>query len=83
MSNKIKREEAIAVKVTKISDDKFEGNHLNNIFEGYSSEGFVTDMPQIGVRYGVGNLLTSMVTQTLDKDNIFKTLYSTYKLEIL
>jgi hypothetical protein len=83
MNNKIKREEAIAIKITKLSDDTFEGNHPNNVYAGTVSEGFVTKMPEIGERYSVGSFLTSMVTQTLDKDSVFKTLYSTYKLEIL
>jgi len=83
MVKKIKQDKAIRVKVTKISDDRFKGNHPNGIYTGTISEGFVTQMPELGVRYRVGSLLTSMVTQPLDKNNNFKTLYSTYKLEIL
>lgn len=71
------------VRLTKISDDYFEGNHPNNINAGYKEIGYMTREPEIGERFYVGFFSTSPVISLLDKNGIFKTTYSTYKLEIL
>jgi hypothetical protein len=76
------------LKLTKLSDDAFEGNHPNGINEGYVIEGFEIEPPTIGERYAVlrskmdsWSFSTSMVTSPLDENGIFKTTYSTYKVE--
>lgn len=84
------------IKLTKISDDKFEGNHPNGINTGFTITGIEVSPPTIGARFGVHHhkeylgeeallpaILTSTVLSTLDSNNEFKTLYSTYKLEYL
>ena len=71
-------------KLTKLSDDKFNGNHPNLIDEGYVSSGVVTMKPVIGHPCIVGHLRTSTVTEIISetkKKIVFKTLNSTYKLE--
>ena len=75
------------VKLTKLSDDAFNGNHPNGIYEGYVAQGFETNPPTIGERYEIhtenGTLVlsTSIVQSGSNKDGIFKTTYSTYKVE--
>lgn len=73
------------VRITKITDDAFNGEHPQGINVGYVQEGVAYSLPTKGNRYCVGDnwWSTSMVTEELNSDNIFKTLYSTYKLEIL
>ncbi len=73
------------VRLTKLSDDAFDGNHPNGIYEGYIKEGIELVPPTVGERYYVGlasNFSTSPVTKIINK-NKFKTMYSTYKLEYL
>jgi hypothetical protein len=75
------------IKLVKITDDHFNGNHPNGIHEGYIKDGYMIEKPKIGDRFYVyqsklySNFSTSIVTKGLDKDNIFKTIYSTYKIE--
>lgn len=72
------------VKLTKLSDDTFKGNHPNQIYEGHVEIGHIENLPTIGERFHVGpTFSTSVVTEALNKQNIFKTMYSTYKLEKL
>jgi hypothetical protein len=74
------------IKLIKLSDDYFEGNHPNGIHEGYTKIGFLRKLPTIGERFHVicnEGFSTSVVTEELNKDNIFKTTYSTYKIEFL
>lgn len=76
------------VRITKISDNAFEGNHPNGINEGYE-----LTIPSINVGYCIIDSLkmdhfgsgftTSPITCLPDENGIFKTLYSTYKLEYL
>ena len=68
-------------RIVKLSDDKFEGDHPNGIFEGYSKQGAIFKQPKVGERFICGNLITSTVTEGLNKDGVFKTNNSTYKLE--
>jgi len=74
------------VRLTKISDDRFKGNHPNGIFEGYTQYGVVVDDIKIGERFNVmGNhltdyLSTSSVIEIID-DTTFKTKNSTYRVE--
>lgn len=80
------------VKITKIKDDVFNNNHPNGINEGYEKIGFEFKPPKIGERYYVLRLnnkidrnpfSTSIVMELPDKDGIFKTTFSTYKIEYL
>lgn len=68
-------------RVTKITDDRFEGKHPNGIDAGYVKEGYIPFSPKEGECFFCGLLRTSRVTQELDENGIFKTLNSTYKLE--
>lgn len=71
----------------KISDDKFNGVHLNGIDKGYIQIGELMTDINIGERVTVlgkrmhDYLNTSNVIEIID-DNIFKTENSTYKIEI-
>lgn len=71
------------IKLTKLSDDTFEGNHPNGIYAGYVKTGYMKDLPKVGERFFVigGMFSTSIVTKELNKNNIFKTTFSTYKIE--
>lgn len=75
------------VKITKISDDKFNGKHPNNINEGFNTTGILYNYPTIDTCCYIGSLRTSLVTEILESDSekslIFKTLNSTYKIEEL
>lgn len=70
------------VRITKIIDHEFNGNHPNGINTGFIKQGVEVEPPQIGERYYVGlNFSTSPVTK-ITKGTI-KTTYSTYKLEYI
>lgn len=71
------------IKLTKLSDDHFNGNHPNNIHEGFTKIGIINELPRLDERFYVELFSTSIVTKELDENNIFKTLYSTYKIEYL
>ncbi len=85
MSNWIQKK----IKITKLSDDHFEGNHPNGIYKGYEKIGYMHEPPTIGDRFHVfedklwSNFSTSLVIEALNDDNVFKTTYSTYKIEYL
>lgn len=67
----------------KQDDHKFDGNHPNGIYTGYTAKGIISTEPTIGERCNVGTLSTSPVTEILKDDGktcTFKTLNSTYKL---
>ena len=73
--------------IVKLSDDKFGGSHPNGIVKGYSSRGFVSDL-KVGKVFLCGSLRTSPVIGILSVDNlnreiIFKTVNSTYRLSLL
>lgn len=83
---KTKKMEYKKVKIIKLTDNKFEGNHPNNINEGYLREGYLITPPLVGYSCMVDNFYTSTVQEIvskLDNEVIFKTLNSTYKLIIL
>jgi hypothetical protein len=77
------------VKVTKITDDVFNNNHPNGVNEGYTFIGEYKTPPTVGERFVVYGkrmwdiLDTSIVTEPLNEEGIFKTTYSTYKIEKL
>jgi len=70
------------IKITKLSDDKFNGKHPNGIYEGHETVGLEFAAPKVGERYNVQGLSTSLVTEIVD-ENTFKTLNSTYKIEVV
>ena len=75
------------VKLQKISDDKFDGDHPNSINVGHTVYGKVLDDLKIGNNFmlvdvkgdSYGYFKTSFVLEIVD-DNNFKTLNSTYKI---
>lgn len=72
------------VRITKISDDAFMGMHPNGIDVGYVKEGTIQREPELGERFYIGgSFSTSPVTQLPDSEGVFKTTYSTYKLETI
>lgn len=71
------------VKLTKLSDDVFEGNHPNKIYEGYEKEGVELEIPKVDERYYVGQWFSTSPIKEIINKNLFKTLYSTYKLDYI
>ena len=79
------------IKLIKLSDDYFNGNHPNGVNIGYEKIGFELNPPKLGERYYVlANakldrypFSTSIVTSLPDKDGVFKTTYSTYRVEYI
>lgn len=75
-------------KLTKISDNRFNGNHPNNINVGYSVKCSYNARPVVGecfVTFGFSSMRTSMVTEILETTDTyikFNTLNSTYLLEL-
>lgn len=76
------------IRLTKVSDDHFEGNHPNGIYTGYVKEGMSKLPPVVGERFYCNSghirdgFSTSTVMEIID-DNTFKSRYSTYKIELL
>lgn len=70
------------MKITKLKDVEFNGNHPNGINEGYEIEGkYNFTSPVIGDRYWLGSLFTSTVTEIIhnnDKECKFRTKNSIY-----
>lgn len=67
------------VKITKISDEVFEGKHPNNINLGYEKVGILHNNIEIGYSIQVGSLVTSCVTEIID-ENTYRTNNSIYKV---
>ncbi len=72
-------------RLTKLSDDRFDGLHPNGINKGYTKNGnrIHPEKPTKGKIFWLDNMNTSVVTEEMNDDGIFKTRNSTYKLEIL
>ena len=72
------------IRLTKLSDEVFSGNHPNNINPGFVKEGFADNELKIGDSLWMDNLswATSTIKEIID-DNTFRTLNSTYKIEYL
>lgn len=72
------------IRLTKVSDDRYNGNHPNGINEGYECVGTPIGPLEVGTRFGVTGpkrfLVTSEVIKIID-ENTFKTRNSTYKIE--
>lgn len=79
------------VKLTKISDNKFDGNHPNGINVNYTKSGDLLYAPEISkpvyIMDGWRSLKTSLVTEILSWENDlvtkFKTENSTYTIKYL
>ena len=76
---KIKFKKGDYVTFVKISDDRFNGNHPNDINEGYTHSGIMFHDIIIGHRADISGLSTSDVKEILSEDT-FKTRNSTYKI---
>lgn len=83
----------IKVKLTKVSDDAY-SEHGNGLIVGQTIEGTMKERPTIGLRFEVVKkkiylnkeeilpvFSTSKVISELDDNSLFKTTFSTYKLE--
>ena len=71
------------VKIVKLSDDAFNGEHPNGINKGFEQVGQTNNKPTIGERFQVGwSFSTSPVIEIIN-DKTFKTTYSTYSIEYL
>ena len=74
----------IKVILKKLSDDRFEGKHPNDVFEGHVEIGYMIKEPKVGDRFGLfidkktPVFITSIVTSILDNCT-FQTINSTYK----
>lgn len=76
------------VRITKITDSVFGGSHPNQINEGYARVGYAKKEPTKGEVYFLNSTMsdwfrTSIVTEELNEESLFKTQNSTYKLEYL
>jgi hypothetical protein len=75
------------VRITKLKDEVFNGTHPNRIDEGYSIIGMYDKEPTVGERFVIYGkkmwdfLETSLVTEALNTEGIFKTENSIYKIE--
>jgi len=73
------------VRLVKLSDDKYNGNHPNRIYEGDVRIGYPQQELTVGERFFISTptkwFTTSTVTEILD--NKFKTNNSTYSIEII
>ena len=85
----------IKVRLTKISDDKF-SDHGNGLIVGQQIEGSMIEKPTIGKRFELVKkkiyldneevlpvFSTSVVQTEINNNGLFKTEFSTYKLEPL
>lgn len=74
------------VRVVKLTDDKFNGEHPNGIYEGSERVGYPTEELEVGKRFYISTntnwFMTSLVTEIVD-DKTFKTENSTYSIEIV
>jgi hypothetical protein len=84
-------DEVIKFKLSKISDDVFEGHHPNEIDEGWSEICEAHDLPIVGMSWYMSTpkhpmFATSTITEIISEGvqgGIFKTLNSTYRWEVI
>jgi len=67
------------VKIEKLSDDVFNGEHPNKINKGYTQIGILHNNVIVGDCVYLGGLRTSPVTEIIS-NSIFKTRNSTYQM---
>ena len=80
----------LKVKVIKLTDDRFNGNHPNGVDAGYTVVGYCHQLPTVNHSFYVDRskerfinpFYTSTVTE-VGEDGVFKTLNSTYKYEVI
>ena len=68
-------------KITKLSDDVFEGKHPNNIHKGFTKQGHIHSPLKVGSSFIIGSFITSRVTKIIEETLTsakFKTKNSTY-----
>lgn len=70
------------VRLTKLKDLRFEGDHSNGIHEGFVCDGILYAAPEVDCICVVGGCHTSLVTKVIDR-NTFETENSLYKIEYL
>jgi len=74
------------IRLVKLTDDKFNGQHPNGINEGAERIGFPSDELEVGKRFYISTMtnwfMTSRVTEIVD-ERTFKTDNSTYSIEII
>lgn len=83
-------ERGTKIRLYKISDDVFEGKHPNDIGAGFEIIGHVVTPLEVGGALFIDHCThrmyewfhTSTITEIIDEQT-FKTLNSTYKIEIL
>ena len=74
------------VRIKKLSDDKFGGNHPKDINEGFLTEGNTFGKPKVGESFWVDNFATSTITEIIEDTpirGVFKTSNSTYLWEVI
>tara|TARA_R110002126_G_scaffold88759_7_gene212579 strand:+ start:19702 stop:19974 length:273 start_codon:yes stop_codon:yes gene_type:complete len=74
------------VRIKKLSDDKFGGEHPKDINEGFLIEGDIISKPKVGESFWVDNFATSTITEIVEDTpimGVFKTLNSTYFWEVI
>lgn len=67
------------VKVTKLSDERFNNDHPNGINPGYEKCGTLLEDIELGYSIRINNLTTSWITEIID-ENTFRTKNSIYKV---
>ncbi len=71
------------VRVVKLEDTKFNGNHPNGVVEGTERTGQAYFDLEIGKCFWLNNFTTSPVTEINETNMTFNTLNSVYKFEII
>ena len=67
------------VKITKLSDERFNNDHPNGINTGYEKCGTLLADIELGYSIRINNLTTSWITEIID-ENTFRTKNSIYKV---
>jgi hypothetical protein len=73
-------------KITKLTDEQFNGRHPNGINPGYEKRIETTPVkPVVGMPYSFGSLFTSRITEIIEmnaNEYVFRTKNSIYKVEV-
>ena len=74
------------VRLVKLTDDKYNGEHPNGIYEGQERVNYAQNELEVGGKFyiddGINWFMTSRVTEIVD-EKTFKTENSTYSIEII
>lgn len=71
------------IRLTKIKDLRFNGNHPNDINEGYVKEGEMLKPLTIGKRFYVGMWFSTSPVVKTNNDNTFETENSLYRIDFI